>query len=338
MPLRVFHSPKEWRERLGPKRSPATLTVGNFDGLHLGHQLLLEGVVECARKLETLAAAVTFDPHPTHVLRPSEAPPQISTLAQRLAGFDQVGLDAALVIRFDVAFSELSPEDFVQQILVDTLRVRLIRVGENFRFGHRHAGDVALLRECAPRLGYEVELVPPVKVRDELVSSSAIREAVCAGRIARAARLLGRPFALTGHIQPGSGRGARLLVPTLNLAPEQELLPKVGVYATDTVVGGGSASLTTSRIFHSATNVGYRPTVDGTQLTIESHLFDFSAELKSGPMEIHFWKRLRDEKKFAGVEELREQIERDLKRARTFFRRLSQAEAKGLPGTVRDTL
>lgn len=314
MPLQVFHSPEEWRERLGPSRPGVTVTVGNFDGLHRGHQQLLRGVVARARQLGTLAAAITFDPHPLRILRPTHAPPLIASLSARLAGFEQLGLDAALLMKFDLALSKMSPEDFVQQVLVETLRTKLIRVGENFRFGHRHAGDVALLRELGRRQGFQVELVPPVIVRGVVVSSTLIRQAVQQGRVGHAARLLGRPFAVIGKIQTGTGRGRELLVPTLNLSPNQELLPGMGVYATESIVAG--------RKYPSATNVGTRPTVDGRHLTIESHLFGFSDELKEGPMEVHFWRRLRDEKKFPGVEDLRAQIEEDLGRARRFFSKL----------------
>ena len=326
MPFQVCHSIEAWRHKFGPKAATA-LTVGNFDGLHLGHQELLRGVVDRARQAGLLAVAVTFDPHPTKLIRPAEAPPLIATLAQRLRGIEQLGVDAALVLRFDRAFSELSPENFLRTLLVDTLQMQLIRVGENFRFGYRHAGNVSLLQKLGMHYGFEVELVPPVIVRGEVVSSSAIRSAIQEGNVGRAMRLLGRPFALTGQIQIGTGQGHKLLVPTLNLVPEQEVLPKVGVYATDTIVGG--------RIYHSATNVGYRPTLEGSHLTIESHLFDFSGEITSGALEVHFWKRLRDEKKFPSVAALRAQIQRDLDTAQAFFRRLSQAEIEGLPRLVR---
>lgn len=323
MGFRLFSSAEQWCERLGPSRPATTLTVGNFDGLHLGHQRLLAGVVARARADATMAAAVTFDPHPLRVLRPEAAEPLITPLEDRLAGFAQTGLDAALLLRFDAPFSRLSPEEFVAEILVRTLRAARILVGENFRFGHRHAGDVALLRTLGGRHGFVVETVPPVVVRGLVVSSTAIRAAVRQGRMSRAARLLGRPFSLTGAIEPGTGRGRTLLVPTLNLAPREELLPKTGVYATETLVDG--------RRYPSATNVGLRPTFDGRHLTVESHLFDFAPRVAQGPVEVRFWRRLRDEVKFTSVEELRAQIQRDLERARSFFRRLARDQASGLP-------
>ena len=317
MPLAVLHSLGEWAARLG--RPETVLTVGSFDGVHLGHQRVLRGVVEHARATARLAAAVTFDPHPLKVLRPAEAPLLIASLAQRLAGLERHGLDAALVLRFDLELSRLSPEEFVRGILVEKLGVRVMLVGENFRFGHRQAGDVRLLAALGQRFGFDAEIAPPVVVRGEVVSSTAIRRAVQLGRVERAARLLGQPFALTGEIRLGSGRGARIVVPTLNLAPEQELRPAIGVYATETRVGG--------QLYRSATNVGVRPTFDGGGVTVESHLLDFSERITNGPMEVHFWKRLREERKFAGPEALRAQIAKDLARTRSFFERFDRLQA-----------
>ncbi len=316
MPCAVFHSPGQWRARYGPARGATTLTVGNFDGVHLGHQSILRSVLEHARATSTVAAALTFDPLPLKVLRPAEAPPQICTLAQRLEHLDHAGLDAVLVLRFDLELSRRSPEDFVR-ILLDQLSLRAILVGENFRFGHRQLGDVALLTRLGRQHGFHVGVVPPVVCRREIVSSTAIRAHIRAGRVGRAARLLGRPFALTGHVRPGTGTGAKLVFPTLNLAPQQELLPALGVYATETRLSG--------RTYRSATNVGVRPTFDGHSLAVESHLFDFSEIVTSGPMEVHFWRRLRDERKFPSPDALRAQISSDLSRARRFFSRFAAA-------------
>jgi riboflavin kinase / FMN adenylyltransferase len=320
MPLEVFYSVPDWTARFGADTKTA-LTVGSFDGIHLGHQKILRGVVERARATRALAAAVTFDPHPLKILRPAEAPPLISTLQQRLAGFEEIGLAAALILRFDLELSRLSPEEFVRRMLLDKLHLRSILVGGNFRFGHQQAGDAKRLAELGQRFGFAVRIVPPVIVRGQVVSSTAIRRAVYEGRVEQAARLLGRPFVLTGAIRPGSGRGRSVVFPTLNLAPEQELCPAVGVYATQTRLAG--------RLYRSATNVGVRPTFDGGPLSIESHLLDFSETVSSGPLEIRFWKRLRSEKKFSGPGALRAQISRDLARTHRFFERISQARSKG---------
>jgi riboflavin kinase/FMN adenylyltransferase len=329
MPLEVFHSPQEWSRHFGPARRGTALTIGSFDGLHLGHQELLRGVAERARARKLIPAAVTFDPHPLKVLHPEKAPPMLATLEQRLRGFEQLGLDVALVLKFDRELSKVTAEEFVKIVLVEHLRLRVLRVGQNFRFGHRHAGDVKLLRSMGSELGFDVEIVEPIIVRRVVVSSTSVRQALTAGRVIDAARLLGRPFALTGQIQTGTGQGRRLVVPTLNLAPDQEVLPKPGVYVTESSVAGLR--------YPSVTNIGFRPTFDGHHLIVETHLFEFSAQVTSGPMEVHFLKRLRGEKKFAHPKALRAQVLLDLGRARAFFRRLSRAEIGALPRMLRNS-
>jgi riboflavin kinase / FMN adenylyltransferase len=310
MAFLVFNSIEEWASHSGDARRTA-VTVGNFDGLHLGHQEILQSVLERARTTGQRAAVITFDPHPMRVLRPDRAPLMIQTLAQRLAGFEQMGLDAALVLRFDQALSVVSPEEFIERILVGGLRAGAILVGANFRFGHRGAGDVRLLGEFGKRDGFDVEIVPPVEVGGQIVSSTAIRGAVASGDVAGAIPLLGRAFSLTGEIRAGAGRGRTILFPTLNLAPEQELLPKLGVYATESALRG--------KLYSSVTNVGTRPTFNGAGVTVESHLFGFSENLAGGAMEVRFHARIRDEQKFSGPDDLRAQIARDIETARKYF-------------------
>ena len=313
MALAVLHTPGEWFARYTAAGKFSALSIGCFDGLHLGHQEVLRRVV--ARALETgaVAGVVTFEPHPLRVLRPAEAPPMIATLAQRLEGFERAGIEAVLVLDFTRAVAEVSAAEFLESILVERLGMGAICVGPNFRFGHRQAGNTDLLEELGPDFGYDVEIVPPAMLRGEIVSSTAVRTAVAAGAVSAAAELLGRPFALTGAIRAGEGRGSAILVPTLNLAPEQELLPKTGVYCTETRLG--------ETLYRSATNVGFRPTFDGQALSVESNLFDFSETMVGGPIEVRFWERLRDEQKFASVEELRRQIELDLEATKDFFRK-----------------
>jgi riboflavin kinase / FMN adenylyltransferase len=310
MPLAVLHSPEQWTLRFGAA-AQTVLSVGNFDGLHLGHQKILRLVLARARATSHVAAVVTFDPHPLRVLRPENAPRLIETLEQRLAGLEQIGMDAALVLRFDRALSLLSPEEFLQRILVDRLRLAGILVGANFRFGHRGAGDVRLLAQFGKQHNFEVEIVPPVEIEGTVVSSTAARNAIVAGQVKQAAQLLGHPFSLTGKIRSGEGRGRAILFPTLNLDPEQELLPKLGVYATESAIEG--------RLYPSVTNVGTRPTFDGHGVTVESHLLGFHGEMMQATMEVRFHARLREEKKFSGPEQLRAQIARDISAARDFF-------------------
>jgi riboflavin kinase/FMN adenylyltransferase len=270
-------------------------------------------VVERAQAQQGVAGVITFDPHPLKVLRPGQAPPMVETIGQRMERFASIGLEAALILRFDRSLAALTPEQFVRDVLIEELKTSAVLVGANFRFGHRQEGNVETLMELGRRFGFSVQIVEPVMIDNEFVSSTGVRNAIAEGRVVYAARLLGRPFGLTGEIIRGAGRGSSVLFPTLNLAPEQELLPKVGVYATETCLDG--------RIYRSATNVGFRPTFDGTLLGVESHLFDFSREVTTGRLEVRFWERLRDEKKFSGPTELRAQIAADLREVREYFRR-----------------
>jgi riboflavin kinase/FMN adenylyltransferase len=311
MALAVLHSPEEWRAHFGGELPRSIVSIGSFDGVHIGHQKILRAVVARARQSGSLAAVLTFDPHPLKVVRPQDSPALLMTTPQRLAAFEELGLDAALVLRFDRALSILTPEEFAQRILVETLAVRGVLVGANFRFGRGQAGDVRRLEEIGRNWGFEVQTVAPLSAGGVVVSSTAIRTAVAAGDVAKAEKLLGRPFALEGEIRTGTGQGRRLIVPTLNLATQNELLPKPGVYVTQ--------SRCTGKVYGSATNVGLRPTFNGQGLTVESHLFDFSEELKGGALEVLFRRRLRDEQKFSGPEELKIQVLKDLKRAREFY-------------------
>jgi len=321
MPLAVLHSPEEFLARYGGAPR-SVVTVGNFDGVHLGHREILRRLVERAREAQALSVAVTFDPHPLCALRPESAPALLMTLDQRLAALGEARLDAVLVLRFDIALAQLSPQDFVQRILVDTLRARSILVGENFRFGHRNAGDVPMLREMGKSLSsdaaFEVECVEPVVCRGAVVSSSAIRAAVREGRLIEAARLLGRPFSLSGEISSGTGQGRKLVVPTLNLTTKQELLPKLGVYASEAILGSSE----NAKAYRAVTNVGVRPTFGGSGTTVETYLFGFDGELRSDKLEVRFWKKLREEIKFPDVGALRQQVLRDAARAQKFFRLL----------------
>jgi len=320
-----FHcNVEEWKRRFGDLPVRTAVTIGNFDGFHLGHQEILARVWEwielkselCRKPEQPISTVLTFYPHPAKVLRPDTAPLLLSTLQQRLAAFEQAGMNAALVLTFDEQLAKVSAEDFARTYLVNTLRARAVFVGANFRFGHKQAGDVKLLEEFGRRCDFEVQVVPPVIQDGIVVSSTAVRSAVRERRMEDASRLLGRPFTLAGEIKTGTGQGRKLVVPTLNLATEQECLPKNGVYATESVIAG--------KKYRSATNIGVRPTFDGQRLAIESHLFDFSETLTSGAMEVRFWKRLRDEKKFSGPEALRDQVLRDIGEAQAYFASLAQ--------------
>ena len=304
----------------------SVIAIGNFDGIHLGHQRLLEYCIALARESGAVATALTFEPPPLKVLRPEAAPLRISTNGQRMEWFAALGMEAAVVLPFTMELSRLAPEEFVEEILVRQLQVRAVVVGDNFRFGHKQAGDVKFLRELGMRDGFDVIVHEPVVMDGEIVSSTAIRKLISQGDVTRAARMLGRAFALTGEVVQGTGTGRKFTFPTLNLRPEQELLPAKGVYITRTVLEGEPSS------HRSVTNVGMRPTFNGTGLTVETHLLDYSGNFSPKKIEVRFWKKLREEKKFAGPEELRAQIGKDIAKANGFFARLRKMRAKRLAG------
>jgi phosphoribosyl 1,2-cyclic phosphate phosphodiesterase len=319
--LSAFSSSAAWASRYAPFGHSSVLAIGNFDGIHLGHQAILRATVERARALNSVSTALTFDPSPRKVLRPETAPLRLSTNAQRMEWFNALGLEAVVVLPFTLDLARLSPSEFVEQILVRDLHIKAVLVGENFRFGHKQAGDVKLLSELGTKHGFAVAIVSPVVYRGEVVSSTIIRREVAEGDVSHAARLLGRPFALTGEVVSGTGTGRRFTFPTLNLAAEQELLPARGVYVTRTRLEGETRS------HRSVTNIGMRPTFNGSSLSVETHLLDTQLATTPKRMEVQFWKRLREERKFNGPEELRAQIATDIARANKFFSRLRRARS-----------
>ena len=324
MTLRVLRGPQAWRADAMVASRRTAMAIGNFDGVHLGHQAVLKRVVEYARSSGALPMAITFDPHPLKFLRPQHAPLLISTQEQRLAWMEALGVEAVLLLPFTRELSQLTAEEFTAEVLAGTLHAERIFVGENFCFGHRHAGNVALLERLSARFGYTVEITPPVTRRGEIISSTGVRRAIQEGRMGAAARLMGRPLTLTGRIVTGTGTGRREVVPTLNLHCDQELLPAQGVYVTEARLSPGE-SAEEGRWHPAATNVGTRPTFDGQSLSIETHLLDVQLRASGAAMELRFWKRLRGEKKFSSPAELKKQVELDLRRARAFFRHRARA-------------
>jgi riboflavin kinase/FMN adenylyltransferase len=327
--LSTFSSSRSWASRYATYGHASVLAIGNFDGIHLGHQAILRATVERAQALNSVSTALTFDPSPRKVLHPESAPLRLSTNAQRMEWFNALGLEAVVVLPFTLDLARLSPAEFIEQILVRDLRGRAVLVGENFRFGHKQTGDVHLLTALGKKHGFDVVILPPVVYRGEVVSSTIIRREIAEGDVSHAARLLGRPFALTGEVISGTGTGRRFTFPTLNLAPEQELLPARGVYITRACLEGETRS------HRSVTNIGTRPTFNGASLSVETHLLDAQPTTAPRRMEVRFWKRLRAEKKFSGPEELRAQIAKDIARANSFFSRLRRFRSIRQPATAR---
>jgi riboflavin kinase / FMN adenylyltransferase len=292
------------------------LSIGNFDGLHLGHQAILQTVVRHARNLALPAVAMTFEPHPIQVLAPDKAPRRISTPEQKIEQVEKCGMDLLFTARFDRGFAALSPNEFVQTYLVDGLHARALCVGSNFNFGHRQQGSVETLRRFAEH--FEVIEVAPVAFRGVPASSTQIRRAVQDGDVSRAARLLGRWYEIEGPIVSGAGRGRKVTVPTLNLDPSSELLPGFGVYATRISLDGGD-------YLDAVTNVGTRPTFNEDTPTIETFVLRGPvSETRSARLQ--FLRRIRDEKRFDSPELLARQIGIDVQFTLKYFRRLENLE------------
>lgn len=291
-----------------PDGPPVVVALGTFDGVHLGHRAILQMAVQRGGALGMPAVACTFDPHPAEVLQPGRAPLPITTLGERLDLIAETGLDGTLVIHFTPETAATEPEAFVADVLVARLRAREVVVGFNHRFGRGARGRAELLSKLGEALGFVTHVVPPYTIGGVTVSSSVIRATLGGGDVQEAARLLGRPYTITGDVVRGAGRGRQLGFPTANLVPERPLLVGSGVYACRAELGG--------RAHHAVVNVGVRPTFDETALAIEAHVLDFTENLYGRRLRLAFLNRLRDEQRFSSVDALRAQIAADVERAR----------------------
>ena len=292
---------------------PTVLTLGVFDGLHLGHQRIMQTVVERAKSTGALATAITFDPHPRAVLHPETAPPLLQTLDQRLANFEILGIEQAIVIPFSREFASQPAEDFLSDIIRDRLHTKEVYLGKGFAFGKDRGGNIALLREMSEKLGFVADEVDEVQIQGQRISSSVIRTLLAEGRVNLARRMLGRPYGVEGVIIRGNRRGHTIGFPTANLKPHNRVIPRYGVYATATLIDGAWRK--------SITNIGVRPTFeDSNEPSIESYIFDFDDDLYGDVLRVRFLHRIRDERKFNGIDELKAQIERDTRVAMNYFR------------------
>ena len=309
-PLRVYRG----MAQLPPDFGPSALTIGNFDGVHAGHRYLMRQTALLAAEGGWKASVLTFDPHPAYIVAPSKAPRLMTAIARRCELMQEDGIEQVLVLPFTPEIARLTPEQFVEDLLVRRMGVKAVVVGEDFRFGARQAGSSALLQSLGARLDFKVKLIEPVLVRGERVSSSLVRRHVELGEVTHAARLLSRPYSLDGAVVPGEGIGRRQTVPTLNLAPESEVLPASGVYVSCT------RDLETGRKWQSITNVGFRPTFNGQSLSIETFLLSALDPPTPGRIRVSFLWRVRDERKFESPEALKAQIFQDVARANAYFR------------------
>lgn len=311
--MQLYRSLAELPSNFGP----SIATIGNFDGVHRGHQWVIDEVRARATELGFPSVAITFEPHPARVLRPDDKPTLITPIPEKLRLLAATGIDAVLLLRFTLDFSRTTARDFATTVLHDALHVRELHEGENFRFGYQAQGGIDSLEILGRELGFAVRTYAPRQLRGAPISSSRIRSLVAAGEVSKARALLGRPFSLQSTPASGRGYGTRFTVPTINLAPCPELVPGHGVYASTLQIGDGASSVT----FNAVTNVGNRPTFGADSFTIESHLLDFRPiQLnEQTPLRLSFLTRLRDEIRWSSPEALREQIGRDIDRARRFF-------------------
>jgi riboflavin kinase/FMN adenylyltransferase len=307
--MRLFHGTDN-----AEIQRPTVLTLGVFDGLHLGHQLIMRTVVERAAATGAVPTVITFDPHPRAVLHPESAPPLLQTLDQKVEGFGVLGIEQTIVIHFDEAFSQIRAEEFLRDVARDRLHATEVYLGCGFAFGHNREGNVELLRRVGDELGFVADEVPEVRLRNQRVSSSRIRALLSAGKVNLARRLLGRPYGVEGRVERGAERGATLGFPTANLRPRNRVIPRNGVYVTGTLIDG--------QWRRSVTNVGLRPTfTEDTEPSVETFVLNWAGDLYGDVVRVRFLHRLRDERKFASIDKLKTQIETDVKRAQSYFER-----------------
>jgi riboflavin kinase / FMN adenylyltransferase len=293
---------------------PTVLTLGVFDGLHLGHQLIVSTVVERARATGAVPTVITFDPHPRAVLHPESAPPLLQTLDQKVEALGVLGVEQVIVVRFTREFASVRAEEFLRDVVRDRLRAKEVYLGHGFAFGRGREGDIGLLRKVSGALGFFADEVPEVRLRGRRISSSRVRQALAEGRVNLARRMLGRPYGVEGRVARGAERGRTIGFPTANLQPQNRVVPRRGVYVTATLIQGAWR--------RSVTNVGLRPTFESeAETSVETHVMDWRGDLYGDVVRVRFLRRLRDERRFASAEELKRQIEADATRARNYFAR-----------------
>lgn len=289
-------------------RKGSAITMGNYDGLHVGHRYILDLLKKEARRRKLTAILYTFEPHPVKLLSPENAPPLINTLKQKIELLEKTGIDAVVIEKFNYPFSHLNPADFFQKYVVGRLNAKFIAVGYDFTFGAKRHGNRETLEALCPQAGIGHEIMEPYFRGETLVSSSLIRKRILEGKVAEVIPLLARPFFLDGKIVRGDERGKKLGIPTANMKPENELIPKSGVYATQSIIN--------KKKYGSVTNIGFRPTFGKGQRTIETHIFGLKQSVYGKKMRLIFLKRIRDERRFESRQALVLQIRKDMTNAK----------------------
>lgn len=305
--MNIFHGIED-----AALRRPTVLTLGVFDGLHLGHQAIVRTVVERALLADAAPTLITFDPHPRQVLKPDTAPPLLQTVHQKMEGLKSLGIEQVVVLEFNQQLAALPAEEFVRRFIVDGLAAREVYLGKGFAFGHNRQGNIELLQTLSQRLGFLAAEVPEVQLRGRRISSTMVRMLLKAGRVNVARRMLGRPYGIEGLVTHGRGIGRQLLYPTANLELQNRVLPVDGVYVTLALIDGVWR--------RSVTNIGKRPTFGGElESKVETHVIDFDGDLYDQTIRVRVLHRLRGERKFSGIDELKAQITRDRDRAVRYF-------------------
>jgi riboflavin kinase/FMN adenylyltransferase len=299
------------------------ITIGNFDGVHLGHQAIFRALGQRAREIGGTSIVLTFDPHPLKVLAPERCPPLLTPTAKKLSIIEACGIDVAICLPFTRELAALTPEAFVEDVLVRTIAIQEIQVGYNFAFGKERQGSIALLRALGQRHGFRVRISEPIAVAGCVVSSSVIRQWLQQGRVDEAARLLGRLYSIAGTVVEGYQKGRELGFPTANVRSANELIPDRGVYAVIVEWQG--------QRYEGVANIGFNPTFGRTALSVEIHLFNFSQQLYGEAVEVSFVKKIRDERAFPSIAELVKQIGRDVETAHTLLATYRQHAALGSP-------
>jgi len=307
--MKIFES-LDMREKF----SNPVLTIGNYDGIHMGHQKIIEKVVLKAREISGTPMLMTFNPHPLSVLKPDTYTRLITPLNLKKKLIETSGIEVMLLIPFDASFQSLIPEMFIKDILVDRLAVKEVFVGYDFKFGKNGAGNVKMLEQFADTYGFRFEAIDAITLEGERVGSNAIRKLIMDGNVEKAAKFLGRPHMIEGTVVKGENRGKGMGFPTINLDTFFELVPKNGVYMTEVELKG--------RRKPAVTNIGFNPTFDGNKFLMETHILDFSGNLYGKEVAIYFHKRIREEMKFSGIDELKDRITKDVALAREHFQHI----------------
>ncbi len=306
-----------WRSIPSHVETPIALTIGNFDGVHLGHQAMLTRLKNAASQLGLSACVMTFEPHPREFFAPDQAPTRLTSLREKLELLDKSGIDGAIVYRFNFDFAKINPETFITRILVEGLSIRWILVGDDFRFGARRAGDFAMLKNFSTKYNFEAEEMPSFAVNDQRVSSTGIREALTSGDLNHARQLLGRPYSISGRVMNGDKLGKKLGFPTANIQLKHNKPPVSGIFV---VIVHGAVKSSPTEIVQGVASLGVRPTVhkNGKPL-LEVHLFDFNQEIYGRHLRVDFLHKLRDEETYSDLETLTQQITKDVENAKSYF-------------------